>query len=136
MRQNPRFCTFQAKNSTQALFNLLPEWSKDWTFHKVTTTKNYLYDDKLVRQIQINLSIEISQTFIFWSVWSNLLNKRSILLNFALCPLVVVFIKRELFCLSLKESGFICEDLTNLTPTAFIVITITKLSTFFNNCIW
>ena len=69
------------------------------------------YDDTLVRQIRINLSIEISQTFIFWSVWSNLLLKKSLFVNFSMCPLIVVFIKRELLRLSLK--GWLETDLVD-----------------------
>ena len=56
--------------------NIRAEW-----IDKVKCEKTYLYDEKDVRQVQINLSIEISQTFIFWAVWANLAMKKSLLVK-------------------------------------------------------
>lgn len=107
--------------------NIRAEW-----IDKVKCEKTYLYDEKSVRQVQINLSIEISQTFIFWAVWANLAMKKSLLVNFALCPLMVVFVKRELLNLSIKHSIFFMSLLFLLSPI-YSSLTVSISSDTINN---
>jgi len=46
----------------------------DAWIEKIKTHKTYAYSDEDVRRITSNISQEVTKSFLFWALWSNILN--------------------------------------------------------------